>query len=99
VFESGAILFYLAEKTEKLWLQDLRTKYEVVQWVLRQMVNQGPKLDEVGHFRRLGDSHGEQSYAVRRFTDEANRASTACLVCACATGPISPATSSPALTS
>jgi GST-like protein len=35
--------------------------------------NQGPKLGECGHFRRLGDSRGDQSYAVRRFTDEANR--------------------------
>ncbi len=37
------------------------------------MANQGPKLGECGHFRRLGDKHGDQSYAVRRFTDEANR--------------------------
>jgi len=73
VFESGAILFYLAEKTGKLWPQDLRTKYEVVQWLIWQMANQGPKLGEVGHFRRLGDTQGDQSYAVRRFTDEANR--------------------------
>ncbi|MBU2147002.1 MAG: glutathione S-transferase N-terminal domain-containing protein [Alphaproteobacteria bacterium] len=73
VFESGAILFYLAEKTGKLWPQDLRTKYEVVQWVIWQMANQGPKLGEAGHFRRLGDSQGNQSYAVGRFTDEANR--------------------------
>lgn len=73
VFESGAILFYLAEKTGKLWPQDLRTKYEVTQWVVWQMANQGPKLGEAGHFRRLGDIQGDQSYAVRRFTDEANR--------------------------
>ena len=37
------------------------------------MANQGPKLGECGHFRRLGDSKGDQTYAVRRFTDEANR--------------------------
>jgi GST-like protein len=37
------------------------------------MANQGPKLGENGHFRRLGDKQGDQSYAVRRFTDEANR--------------------------
>jgi GST-like protein len=41
--------------------------------VIWQMANQGPKLGECGHFRRLGDSQGDQSYAVRRFTDEANR--------------------------
>ena len=38
-----------------------------------QMANQGPKLGENGHFRRLGDKQGDQSYAVRRFTDETNR--------------------------
>ena len=37
------------------------------------MANQGPKLGECGHFLRLGDREGNQSYAVRRFTDEANR--------------------------
>jgi len=37
------------------------------------MANQGPKFGECGHFRRLKDSQGDQSYAVRRFGDEANR--------------------------
>ena len=73
VFESGAILFYLAEKAGELWPEDTRTKYEVAQWVVWQVANQGPKLGEAGHFRRLGDSQGDQSYAMRRFTDEANR--------------------------
>ena len=43
------------------------------QWVMWQMANQGPKLGECGHFRRLGDREGDQKYAVNRFTDEANR--------------------------
>ncbi len=73
VFESGAIMFYLAEKAGKFWPQDVRGKTEVSQWVIWQMANQGPKLGECGHFRRLGDSQGDQSYGVRRFTDEANR--------------------------
>ena len=73
VFESGAIMMYLAEKAGRFWPQDLRGKYEVTQWVMWQMANQGPKLGECGHFRRLGDTEGDQSYAVRRFTDEANR--------------------------
>lgn len=73
VFESGAILFYLAEKTGQLWPQDVRTRTEVTQWVIWQMANQGPKLGEAGHFRRLGDREGDQSYAISRFTDEANR--------------------------
>ena len=73
VFESGAIMMYLAEKEGRFWPQDTRTKYEVAQWVMWQMANQGPKLGECGHFRRLGDREGDQSYAVRRFTDETNR--------------------------
>jgi GST-like protein len=73
VFESGAIMFYIAEKAGRFWPTDLRGKYEVMQWVIWQMANQGPKLGENGHFRRLGDKQGDQSYAVRRFTDEANR--------------------------
>lgn len=73
VFESGAIMMYLAEKAGRFWPQDVRGKYAVAQWVLWQMANQGPKLGECGHFRRLGDKQGDQSYAVRRFTDEANR--------------------------
>lgn len=73
VFESGAMMFYLAEKAGQFWPQDLRGRYAVTQWVIWQMANQGPKLGEAGHFRRLGDTQGDQSYAVRRFTDEANR--------------------------
>jgi GST-like protein len=73
IFESGAIMLYVAEKLGKFWPQQTRQKYEVTEWVIWQMANQGPKLGECGHFRRLGDKQGDQSYAVRRFTDEANR--------------------------
>ena len=73
VFESGAIMLYIAEKLGKFYPQDLRAKTEVTEWLIWQMANQGPKLGECGHFRRLGDKQGDQSYAVRRFTDEANR--------------------------
>ncbi|MCW5744791.1 MAG: glutathione S-transferase N-terminal domain-containing protein [Alphaproteobacteria bacterium] len=73
VFESGAIMMYIAEKAGRFWPQDLRGKYEVTQWVIWQMANQGPKLGECGHFRRLGDRAGDQTYAINRFTDEANR--------------------------
>jgi GST-like protein len=73
IFESGAIMLYLAEKAGKFLPADLAGRYEVLQWVMWQMANQGPKSGEAGHFRRLGDSQGDQSYAVRRFTDEVNR--------------------------
>ena len=73
VFELGAIMMYLAEKTGRFLPQDIRGKTEVTQWVMWQMANQGPKTGECGHFRRLGDTRGDQSYAVARFTDEVNR--------------------------
>ena len=52
IFESGAIMTYLAEKTGKFCPTDPRGKYDVAQWVSWQMANQGPKLGEQGHFRR-----------------------------------------------
>ncbi|MFA5503503.1 MAG: glutathione S-transferase N-terminal domain-containing protein [Phenylobacterium sp.] len=73
VFESGAIMLYLAEKAGRFWPQEPRAKYEVLQWVMWQMANQGPKSGENGHFRRLGPEHGDQSYAQRRFGDEVHR--------------------------
>jgi GST-like protein len=73
IFESGAILLYLAEKTGKFWAKDLRSRYEITQWVIWQAANQGPKTGELGHFLRLGDKAGDQSYAIRRFDDEVNR--------------------------
>jgi GST-like protein len=73
IFESGAIMMYLAEKEGRFWPQDTRGKYEVAQWVMWQMANQGPKTGERGHFGRLGPEHGDQSYAQRRFADEAHR--------------------------
>ena len=73
VFESGAIMMYLAEKEGRFWPQDVRGKYRVTEWVIWQMANQGPKLGECGHFRRAGPEAGDLSYAIQRFTDEANR--------------------------
>jgi GST-like protein len=73
IFESGAIMLYIAEKAGRFYPQETRAKYEVTEWVMWQMANQGPKLGECGHFRRLTADAGDQSYAVRRFTDEANR--------------------------
>jgi GST-like protein len=73
LFESGAIMMYIAEKAGQFYPQDLRGRWEVNQWLIWQMANQGPKTGECGHFRRLGDSQGDQSYAKRRFDDEVNR--------------------------
>jgi GST-like protein len=73
IFESGAIMMYVAEKEGRFFPQDTRGKYIVTEWLIWQMANQGPKSGECGQFRRLGDKQGDQSYAVRRFTDEVNR--------------------------
>jgi GST-like protein len=74
VFESGAILFYLAEKEGRFWPQDdIHARYEVTQWVVWQVANQGPKFGERGHFSRLPESEGDQTYARRRFNDEVHR--------------------------
>ena len=75
VFESGAILMYLAEKSGRWLPQAPRQKYEVVQWVMWQMANQGPKFGECGHFRRASQDpeNGDLSYALRRFDNEVNR--------------------------
>ncbi len=74
LFESGAIMLYLAEKEGRFWPQaDLAAKYDVVQWVVWQMANQGPKFGERGHFSRVPASAGDQTYAQRRFNDEVHR--------------------------
>ena len=74
VFESGAIMLYVAEKEGRFWPQDdLRAKYEVTQWVIWQMANQGPKFGEQGHFNRAPESAGDLTYARTRFNDEVHR--------------------------
>jgi len=75
IFESGAIMMYLAEKEGRFWPQEPRRKYEVAQWVMWQMANQGPKFGEQGHFLRAvkTPANGDQSYAIRRFGDEVHR--------------------------
>jgi GST-like protein len=73
VFESGAIMMYLAEKAGKFLPADVRGRYEVIQWVMWQMANQGPKTGERGHFSRVPPEMGDQSYAQKRFADETHR--------------------------
>jgi GST-like protein len=73
LFESGAILMYLGDKFGRFYPTDERTRHTINQWIVWQMANQGPKTGELGHFKRLGDGYGDQSYAIRRFDDEVNR--------------------------
>lgn len=75
IFESAAIMMYVAEKAGRFYPQDTRAKYEVTQWLMWQMANQGPKMGEQGHFRRAAEDprNGDQSYAIRRFDNEVHR--------------------------
>jgi GST-like protein len=75
IFESGAIMMYLAEKTGKFWPQEPHKKYDVAQWMFWQTGNQGAKMGEQGHFRRAAQNpeNGDLSYAVRRFDNEVHR--------------------------
>ncbi|MCE4536725.1 glutathione binding-like protein [Pelomonas sp. P7] len=71
LFESGAILLYLAGKTGRLLPADVRGKYEVLQWLMFQMGGVGPMLGQAHHFRIYAPE--KIDYAVERYTNEARR--------------------------
>lgn len=71
IFESGAILLYLAEKTGRLMPADLRGRAEVNQWLMWQMGGLGPMLGQAHHFRQYAPE--QIPYAVERYTREAAR--------------------------
>jgi len=71
IFESGAILMYLAEKTGKLMPSDTRGKYEVIQWLMFQMASVGPMLGQAHHFRKYAPE--KIDYAISRYTNETKR--------------------------
>jgi len=70
LFESGAILMYLAEKSGKFWPQDMRKRYEVIQWLMFQMGGVGPMFGQANYFFRLQE---KVPYAIERFRKEALR--------------------------
>jgi GST-like protein len=71
VFESGAILVYLAEKASGLLPQTLRARSAVLAWVMWQMGGQGPMLGQAGHF--INYAPEKIPYAIKRYRDEAAR--------------------------
>jgi GST-like protein len=71
IFESGAILQYLAEKTGMLMPTDLRGRCEVIQWVYWQMGNLGPMLGQNHHFLQYAPE--KIPYAIKRYVKEARR--------------------------
>lgn len=71
LFESGAILLYLAGKTGKFLPAGDRAKYEVLQWLMFQMGGVGPMLGQTHHFRIYAPE--KIDYAINRYTNEAKR--------------------------
>ena len=71
VFESGAILMYLAEKTGRFLTAEPRARIEVMQWVFWQVGGLGPMAGQLGHFANYAPEKIE--YALNRYGDEYNR--------------------------
>jgi len=71
LFESGAILQYLAEKSGQLLPTDLRGRYEVMQWVFWQVAGLGPMAGQNHHFVRYAPE--KLPYAITRYVNETNR--------------------------
>ena len=77
IFESGAILEYLADKAGKFLPKSGAQRYKVLQWVHWQMANLGPMMGNANHFRnyakQLVDDPKQLEYGVKRFTGEVDR--------------------------
>ena len=71
LFESGAILLYLAEKTGKLMPTEMRARYTVIQWLMFQMAGIGPMMGQMGHFKNAAPE--KLAYAIERYTNESRR--------------------------
>jgi GST-like protein len=73
LFESGAILLYLAEKTGKLLPADPILRYEAIQWVLFQMAAIGPMFGQVGFFYKFAGKEIADKRPLNRYVDESKR--------------------------
>jgi GST-like protein len=71
IFESGAMLLYLAEKTGQFLSSDIYTRYDAIQWVFWQMAGLGPMAGQNHHFSNYAQE--KLTYAIDRYVNETNR--------------------------
>ncbi|RYZ81791.1 MAG: glutathione S-transferase, partial [Moraxellaceae bacterium] len=73
LFESGAILIYLAEKSGQLMPKDAAGRYETIQWLMFQMGGIGPMFGQVGFFNKFGGKEYEDKRPLDRYVAESKR--------------------------
>jgi GSH-dependent disulfide-bond oxidoreductase len=73
LFESGAILHYLSEKTSKLLPSDAARRWQTIQWVHFQMGGIGPVFGQVGFFNKFAGKDYEDKRPLQRYVNEAKR--------------------------
>jgi GST-like protein len=71
IFESGAILLYLADKTGRFLPRDARARWSAVEWLMFQMGGVGPMFGQAGHFTRYAPE--KIAYAIERYANESRR--------------------------
>ena len=73
LFESGAILLYLADKTGHLMPKDTAERYEAIQWIFFQMAAVGPMFGQLGFFHKFAGREYEDKRPLQRYVNESKR--------------------------